>query len=90
MSQPRRQLRRPAAQTRAEQEAQPQAAPLTTEGAAAAEAARAARERLLDEALAPLAGEAEVLGGAVVRPELRDRAEADEAYVRMFRQPGGE
>jgi hypothetical protein len=67
---------------------QAEAPALSAERARAFAAARSARERLLDEVLSP--GEAEVLGAETPRPGLRDRAQADEEYVRMFTQQGGQ
>ena len=63
---------------------------LSAEQAQAFAAARAARDRLVDAVRPPAAGDAEVLGGDVTRAEVRSRAHADEEYVRMFTQQGGE
>jgi len=46
------------------------------------------RALLYDSVLDGATGDAETLDGA--RPELRDRAQDNEDYVKTFRQPGGE
>jgi len=51
---------------------------------------RDARNRLLDSVLDGIAGDTETIGTQDERPELRDRGQADEEYVRTFKQTGGE
>jgi len=54
---------------------------------------RAERDQLLDSVLdepAEPAGATEVLGARTERPELRDRAQANEEYVKTFKQVGGQ
>lgn len=74
---------RPVPQTRQDDEAAAQAEQLR-------ERLRADRDRLLDSVLDEPVGETELIGARSDRPELCDRARADEEYVKTFKQEGGE